>query len=80
MPLKMIQINLGDSQELDISLVLNSLRKEKGKTHEKVVSLFMYKYNIKEICEITKLSRYKVNKILKESFNYIREILEKEGY
>lgn len=60
--------------------MLNSLRKEKSKIHEKVVSLFMYKYNIKEICEITKLSRYKVNKILKESFNYIREILEKEGY
>lgn len=76
----MTQIKLGDSQELDISLVLTSLRKEKSKAHEKVVKLFMYKYNVKEICEITKLSRYKVNKILKESFNYIKEILEKEGY
>ena len=76
----MIQINLGDSQELDISLVLDSLKKEKGEIYEKVVNLFMCKYTIKEICEITKLSRYKVNKILKESFNYIREILEKEGY
>ena len=80
MSLEMIPKNPRNSLGLDISLILENLTKNKGEVYSTIVELYLQKYTIKDICKTTTLSRYKVNKILKEGLTYLKETLKKEGY
>lgn len=59
---------------------METLRFEKGELHKQIMELYTQGYNVTEISNIINMSRYKVDKIIKQSIKFLKKLIgEKNG-
>lgn len=64
--------------KVDKSLILNDIERDLSKLHKKVFDMYLLKYKITEIVKETRLTRFKINRMLKQCKEYLKTNVRRE--